>query len=53
MNYNFVEIGQRIRQERKKARISQESLCAEIGISRNTLSDYDSGKYFYITNMSI
>lgn len=53
MNYNFVEIGQRIRQERKKARISQESLCAEIGISRNTLSDYESGKNFNITNMSL
>ena len=53
MNYNCAEIAQRIRSERKKIGMSQESLCAEINVSRNTLSSYEGGKDLQILNMSI
>ena len=55
MDYNqtFTEMAKRIRQEREKANLSQEKLCAEIGITRKTLSAYETGKYLNISNMSL
>lgn len=53
MNYNFDEIAKRIRKEREKLRLSQESLCEKVGITRKTLSAYETGKDLNISNMSL
>lgn len=44
MKYNYVEIGKRIREERTAKKWSQDKLCDEVKISRNTLSALENGE---------
>ena len=44
MEYNFEEVGTRIRELRKRRNWSQEDLVAKLYISRNTLSAIENGK---------
>jgi len=53
MNYNYSEIAGKIRQERKKARLSQEELCDVVHISRNTLSEFESAKGLSLGNLRL
>lgn len=44
MEYMSSAIGNRIRSEREKAKLSQEELCRQISVSRSTLSACENGK---------
>lgn len=44
MNYNFNETGKRIRELRKKSKMSQDDLANAIYFSRKTISYWECGK---------
>lgn len=44
MEYNYCRIGQKLREEREKAGLSQDELVSQINVSRNTLSACENGK---------
>lgn len=43
MEYDYTDIGEKIRKNRKEAKISQEELCEQLHIGRNSLSNIENG----------
>lgn len=53
INYDWVAIGKRIKEERKLIELSQDELAAKIGVSRNSIGKWERGDDVEITLNSL